>query len=113
MPLPGAIATPLHDGRSSEEVHCKHPCIAAAAGRITVHPIEDSGREESEGTFQVPSPGAPANITCMALTAHFLIAATADHKLLYYQCERKALLSEFRHAGGAVTKLFPQLYGTR
>ncbi len=83
------------------------------AGRVTVHPIEDSGREESQGTFQVPSPGAPANITCMALSAHFLIAGTAAGMLLCYQCQDKTLLNEFRHLGGAIVQVFPQPYGTR
>jgi hypothetical protein len=87
------------------------PC--GSAGRVTVHPIEDSGREESEATFQVPSPGAPGNVTCMALSAHFLIAGTAAGMLLYYQCQDKALLNEFRHTGGAIVKVFPQPYGTR
>jgi len=87
--------------------------LCGPAGRVTVHPIEDSGREESEATFQVPSPGGPGNVTCMALSAHFLIAGTAAGMLLYYQCQGKALLNEFKHTGGAVVKLFPQPYGTR
>ena len=78
-----------------------------------MHPIEDSGREESEATFQVPSPGAPGNVTCMALSAHFLIAGTAAGMLLYYQCQDKTLLNEFKHEGGAIVKMFPQPYGTR
>ena len=78
-----------------------------------MHPIQDSGREESEATFQVPSPGAPGNVTCMALSAHFLIAGTAAGMLLYYQCQDKALLNEFKHEGGAIVKVFPQPYGTR
>ena len=92
--------------------HCCNFCCPAT-GRVTVHPIEDAGREESEATFQVPQAGAPANITCMALSAHFLIAGTEDSKLLFYQCHNKALLNEFRHNGGAIIKLYPQLYGTR
>ena len=78
-----------------------------------MHPIQDSGREESEATFQVPSPGAPGNVTCMALSAHFLIAGTAAGMLLYYQCQDKALLNEFKHEGGAIVKVFPQPHGTR
>ena len=78
-----------------------------------MHPLQDSGREESEATFQVPSPGAPGNVTCMALSAHFLIAGTAAGMLLYYQCQDKALLNEFKHEGGAIVKVFPQPYGTR
>lgn len=88
-------------------------CLHGPAGRVTVHPIEDSGREESEATFQVPSPAAPGNVTCMALSAHFLIAGTAAGMLLYYQCQDKALLNEFKHTGGAIVKVFPQPYGTR
>ncbi|KAL0053124.1 hypothetical protein WJX82_001225 [Trebouxia sp. C0006] len=91
----------------------EHWAAAIFEGRVTVHPIEDSGREESEATFQVPSPGAPGNVTCMALSAHFLIAGTAAGMLLYYQCQDKALLNEFRHTGGAIVKVFPQPYGTR
>lgn len=83
------------------------------AGRITVHPIVDSGKEESQATFQVPPPGAPANVSCMALSAHFLIAGTTGGMLLYYQCQDKTLLNEFRHLGGAIVKMFPQPYGTR
>lgn len=88
-------------------------CLRGRAGRVTVHPIEDSGREESEATFQVPSPGARGNVTCMALSAHFLIAGTAAGMLLYYHCQDKALLNEYKHTGGAIVKVFPQPYGTR
>lgn len=83
------------------------------AGRVTVHPIHDSGKEESEGTFQVPSPGAPGNITCLALSAHFLFVGTAASSLLYYQCHDKTLLNEFKHMGGAITKIIPQPHGAR
>ncbi|KAL3146551.1 hypothetical protein ABBQ32_000794 [Trebouxia sp. C0010 RCD-2024] len=82
-------------------------------GRVTVHPIQDAGKEESEGTFQVPSPGAPGSVTCLALSAHFLIVGTSTGALLYYQCHDKTLLNDFRHTGGAITKIVPQPYGTR
>ncbi|KAL0039283.1 hypothetical protein WJX79_001413 [Trebouxia sp. C0005] len=91
----------------------EHWAATIFEGRVTVHPIEDSGREESEATFQVPFPGTPGNVTCMALSAHFLIAGTAAGMLLYYHCQDKALLNEFKHTGGAIVKVFPQPYGTR
>ena len=78
-----------------------------------MHPIQDAGKEESEGTFQVPSPGAPGSVTCLALSAHFLIVGTSTGTLLYYQCHDQILLNEFRHTGGAITKVIPQPFGTR
>ena len=92
---------------------CIHHEEDAHAGRVTVHPIHDSGKEESEGTFQVPFPGAPGNVTCLALSAHFLIVGTSASTLQYYQCHDKTLLNEFKHMGGAIIKVVPQLYGTR
>lgn len=85
----------------------------AHAGRVTVHPIHDSGKEESEGTFQVPFPGAPGNVKCLALSAHFLIVGTSASTLQYYQCHDKTLLNEFKHMGGAINKVIPQPCGTR
>ena len=105
----GALSTASRDVTMTSLI----VCLCGLAGRVTVHPIEDSGREESEATFQVPSPGTPGNVTCMALSAHFLIAGTAAGMLLFYQCQDKALLNEFKHTGGAIVKVFPQPYGTR
>ena len=105
--------TPQLHARSSHVLATHSMCEGLLAGRVTVHPIRDAGREESEGTFQVPSQGAPGNVTCLALSAHFLVLGTATGMLLYYQCHDKALLNEFRHQDGAITKVFPQPYGTR
>ena len=78
-----------------------------------MHPILDSGREESQATFQVPAIGSAGDVTCMALSAHFLILGTATGVIQYYHCQEKALLNKFKHNGGSIVQVFPQPSGTR
>lgn len=83
------------------------------AGRVTVHPIADSGKEESQATFQVPAVGTAGDVICMALSIHFLVLGTANGTILYYHCQEKALLNKFKHADGPILQIFPQPSGTR
>lgn len=78
-----------------------------------MHPILDSGREESQATFQVPAIGSTGDVTCMALSAHFLVLGTATGVIQYYHCQEKALLNKFKHNGGSIVQVLPQPSGTR
>ncbi|KAK9830069.1 hypothetical protein WJX72_009571 [[Myrmecia] bisecta] len=88
---------------------------ALSEGRMTVHLIELHLNAESAAShsFQLPKQGEPADITCMALNAHFLIYGTRKGHIVYYRCEEQAPVNEFRHSAGPIRQLFPQLNGTR
>lgn len=78
-----------------------------------MHPILDSGKEDSQATFQVPAVGTAGDVTCMALSMHFLVVGTASGMIQYYHCQEKAVLNKFKHSGGAILQVFPQPSGTR
>lgn len=79
-------------------------------GRVNVHPIEAAQTVEP---FSVPAPGTPSDVTCMALSAHFLVCGTQRGMVMYFQPETRALLNEFKHEEPGIRRVFPQPVGTR
>ena len=80
------------------------------AGRVNVHPIEAG---ENAEPFSLPTPGTPSDVTCMALSAHFLVCGTQRGMVMYFQPETRALLNEFKHEEPGIRRVFPQPVGTR
>ena len=80
------------------------------AGRVNVHPIEAA---EIAEPFSLPAPGTPSDVTCMALSAHFLVCGTQRGMVMYFQPETRALLNEFKHEEPGIRRVFPQPVGTR
>ena len=60
-------------------------------GRLHLHPIEQQGQQSR----MFPPDGEPRDITCVALTAEFLVYATARGTLTYYYLQDGAIVSEY------------------
>ena len=59
-----------------------------------------------------PPDGEPRDITCVALTAEFLVYATARGTLTYYYLQDGAIVSEYRHEA-PIRAIFTNELGTR
>lgn len=72
-------------------------------GRVLLHSIEggSTGQHGSDTDLCLPQPGAarPEPITCMALSHHFLITATATGTVCHHMVREGALalVNEYRH----------------
>lgn len=64
-------------------------------------------------TLTLPPPGAPADVACLALSQHFLVAGTASGGLWLFRCAERVPVAETRHAGGGVRRVWPQPAGVR
>ena len=95
------------------------PAAASAAANTDPPPALEAGQSASaeqhldpNPTLTLPPPGAPADVACAALSAHFLVAGTASGGLWYFRCAERAPVAEARHAAG-VTRVWPQPAGVR
>ena len=77
-------------------------------GRLHLHPIEQQGQQSR----MFPPDGEPRDITCVALTAEFLVYATARGTLTYYYLQDGAIVSEYRHEA-PIRNIFTNELGTR
>lgn len=95
------------------------PAAAGAVVNADPRPAHEAGQSanaaqglDANPTLTLPPPGAPVDVACAALSAHFLVAGTATGGLWYFRCAERAPVAEARHAQG-VRRVWPQPAGVR
>eukprot|EP00899_Mesostigma_viride_P009995 jgi/Mesvir1/18998/Mv18958-RA.1 len=86
-----------------------------AEGRLQLHVIEaaaDPGDAESR-FFPEDGHGNAGDISCVGMTASFLVWGTRKGSIHYYSIADGASVNEYRHEGGGIAKIYPNPLGTR
>ena len=63
--------------------------------------------------MMLPPQGQAPNITCLAVTRHFIVTSSKLGVIAYYLAKDCSPVNEFRHEEGAVVRIFPQPEGSR
>jgi len=84
-------------------------------GRVLVHPIEGpgGGRPDDEADVWLPPPGQAQSITGVAVTENFIVTSSREGVIAYYLADDCSPVNEYRHDGGAISRIFPQPAGSR
>ncbi|GMH41872.1 hypothetical protein BSKO_09782 [Bryopsis sp. KO-2023] len=100
---------------SIEDIKVNSTCVALMMeGRVLVQQLEGMGSDPNDSdNFDVLPSSQSSNISCFALTEHFVILGSKNGVITYYVSTGLAAVNEYRHDGGGIQKLFPQPDGTQ